>query len=235
MSYKRKRVDDNPVAFKFRTEKQEIAWETIESNDITFLVGPAGTAKTFIATAYALDSLYAGRTHKITMTRPVVEAGEKLGFLPGDIEGKLKPFMRPIDDSSDKIVGSDNSKKLKEDKSLEIVTLAHMRGRTLDKSVCLLDEAQNATIEQIEMFMTRIGKDSKLIITGDPYQTDIGRQCHLMEIVDCIRDVDGVGVVEFDESDIQRHRIIGPIVRRVNALKEQLRSQASSFSRERAY
>ena len=187
----------------------------MEKEPLTFGLGAAGTGKTFRAVAGALRSLRRGEGRRLVITRPVVEAGERLGFLPGDLQAKLDPYMRPIYDALSEILGFEDLAKLEESGVIEIAPLAYMRGRTLSNAFVILDEAQNTTIMQMKMFLTRMGQDSRMVVTGDPSQNDLdrGRTSGLMDAVRRLRGFEGVGVVEFTGKDIVRHPLVEQIVR----------------------
>lgn len=188
--------------------------ESITENSITFGLGPAGTGKTFLAMAMALQSLMAKEVRKIVLTRPVVEAGENLGFLPGDLIQKITPYLKPLYDTMEMLLPLSIIKQLEESGMFEVAPLAYMRGRTLHNSVVILDEAQNTTREQMKMFLTRMGEGSKLIITGDPGQSDISgaKKSGLSHAVSLLGKIKGIGVVEFSASDVVRHSLVQKIV-----------------------
>lgn len=201
--------------FEFLNNQQRNAWQTIEENDITFLIGPAGCAKSFLSSAYACSSILTKKAKKIYITRPIVEAGsEKLGYLPGTFEEKTGPYFTPIFDALDELVGPVGFQREIVAKTLEIRPLAYMRGTNLNEAVCILDEAQNITYQQMVLYLTRIGKNSKMIINGDPRQSDIQRCC-LEEIVDRLTGLKGVGVIKFDSSAIVRNPLISKILERL--------------------
>lgn len=187
----------------------------IKKNTITFGVGPAGTGKTYLAVAMAVSAMRAHQVNRIILTRPAVEAGEKLGFLPGDLQDKVDPYLRPLYDSLFELFGADTFSKLFEKGSIEVAPLAYMRGRTLDDAFIILDEAQNTTSEQIKMFLTRLGFNSKIIITGDVTQIDLPDKSRsgLIEAVKVLRDVDDIEIVEFTDKDVVRHRLVQDIIR----------------------
>ncbi|WP_338817717.1 PhoH family protein [Parvimonas micra] len=186
----------------------------IEENIITFGIGPAGTGKTFLAIAMAAKALKNNSVSKIILTRPAVEAGENLGFLPGDLQEKIDPYLRPLYDSLYNILGYDNFLRLKEKGIIEVAPLAYMRGRTLDDAFIILDEAQNATNEQMKMFLTRIGFESKAVITGDITQIDLGRRKNsgLVSVSKILNDINGINFNYFDSSDVVRHSIVMKII-----------------------
>ncbi len=187
--------------------------DLIKNNDITFGIGPAGTGKTYLAVAYASQMLKNKMYDRIILTRPAVEAGESLGFLPGDLKDKVDPYLRPIYDVLFEIFGYESYQKLIEKNIIEIAPLAYMRGRTLEKSVIVLDEAQNTTVEQMKMFITRLGFSSKMIITGDNTQTDLSKKqtSGLMHARKILFKTDGIGFCDLNKIDVVRH----PLVRRV--------------------
>ena len=186
----------------------------IEDNIITFGIGPAGTGKTFLAIAMAAKALKNNSVSKIILTRPAVEAGENLGFLPGDLQEKIDPYLRPLYDSLYNILGYDNFLRLKEKGIIEVALLAYMRGRTLDDAFIILDEAQNATNEQMKMFLTRIGFESKAVVTGDITQIDLGRRksSGLVSVSKILNNIKGINFNYFDSSDVVRHSIVMKII-----------------------
>jgi phosphate starvation-inducible PhoH-like protein len=200
---------------EFLNAAQRSIWSDLEKNDIIFLLGSAGTGKTFIATAYSIYSFLRKETSKIMITRPIVEAGASMGYLPGSADEKLHPYMLPIYDTLDELVGKEGPQRMALNRSLEVAPLAYLRGRTFKHSVCLLDEAQNCTYTQIKLFLTRIGEGSKLIITGDPFQSDLGGKVALMEIVEKLSDVKNIAVIKIGDESIVRHPIIGDITSRI--------------------
>jgi phosphate starvation-inducible PhoH-like protein len=183
---------------------------------VVFLLGPAGCGKTMISCAFAISEILAGKKEQIVLTRPIVEAGENLGFLPGDLNEKVSPYMVPMYDSIQKCVGREGQQKEIIENSIRVSPLAFMRGVTFDDSICIFDEAQNATKSQLKLFLTRFGQNSKIIITGDPYQSDLkpGDQ-GLMHVVKQLEDLPGVGVIYFKASSIVRHPLIGSILERL--------------------
>ena len=201
-----------PIKPKTLGQKKYIS--AIEENIITFGIGPAGTGKTFLAIAMATKALKNNSVSKIILTRPAVEAGENLGFLPGDLQEKIDPYLRPLYDSLYNILGYDNFLKLKEKGIIEVAPLAYMRGRTLDDAFIILDEAQNATNEQMKMFLTRIGFESKAVITGDITQIDLGRRKNsgLVSVSKILNNIKGINFNYFDSSDVVRHSIVMKII-----------------------
>lgn len=199
--------------FNFLNEYQRDAWHQIENNEVIFLLGPAGTGKTQIATAYATQAILQKKARKFLLTRPMVTT-EQMGFLPGDQNDKLHPFLIPILDCLDECCGKDGQDRKRVDESMEFAPIAFMRGRSFNWSVAILDEAQNATIEQLKLFLTRIGKKSKLIITGDPYQSDL-KMSGLMSVVHRLRGIDGIAVVELTDAAQVRNPIITKILQKI--------------------
>jgi phosphate starvation-inducible protein PhoH and related proteins len=199
---------------KPKSVNQRVLVETVNENDIVFAIGPAGTGKTYVAVAMAVRALKNKEVKKIIITRPAVEAGESLGFLPGDLREKVDPYLRPVYDALDDMVPKEKLKHYLENDIVEIAPLAYMRGRTLHKAFILLDEAQNTTHMQIKMFLTRMGPQSKVIITGDTTQIDLPKNQHsgLLGAVDLVKDINGIGVVYFDGNDVVRHRLVKQIV-----------------------
>jgi len=190
--------------------------QSVLHNDYVFAVGPAGTGKTYLAVAVAAAQLLDNRVRRIVLTRPAVEAGERLGFLPGDLEEKINPYLRPVYDALYDILGYQRVSKLMDRQTIEIAPLAFMRGRTLNDAFIILDEAQNTTREQMKMFLTRMGFHSKTIITGDITQIDLpgGRRSGLVEAIEVLDGVEGIGFVRFTHRDVVRHRLVQRIVDR---------------------
>ncbi|MEM8758646.1 MAG: PhoH family protein, partial [Planctomycetota bacterium] len=198
---------------KPRSDNQAYYLEAIRSNDLVFGLGPAGTGKTYLAVAAAVHLLKADRVRKIVLVRPAVEAGERLGFLPGDLEAKVNPYLRPLIDALHDMVDFGTLRRFSESDVLEIAPLAYMRGRTLNHAVVILDEAQNTTVAQMKMFLTRLGHGSKMIVTGDPTQVDLPDAAHsgLIDAARRFRRLRGVGFVALEKTDVVRH----PLVQRV--------------------
>jgi phosphate starvation-inducible PhoH-like protein len=194
--------------------------DAIEQLDIVFGVGPAGTGKTYLAMAQAVSFLVAKRVNRIVLTRPAVEAGEKLGFLPGDLQEKVNPYLRPLYDALYDMLEFDRVERLFDRGTIEIAPLAFMRGRTLNDAFVVLDEAQNTTSEQMKMFLTRLGFGSKAVITGDITQVDLpaGRTSGLVEAIRVVGDISGIEVVRFDERDVVRHPLVQEIIKAYEAL-----------------
>jgi phosphate starvation-inducible PhoH-like protein len=202
-----------------KTINQRRYLEAIEAYDIVFGVGPAGTGKTYLAMAQAVSFLVAKKVSRIILARPAVEAGEKLGFLPGDLQEKVNPYLRPLYDALYDMLDVDRVARYIERGTIEIAPIAFMRGRTLNDSFVILDEAQNTTAEQMKMFLTRLGFGSKAVITGDVTQIDlpVGRPSGLVEALSVVKDVEGVGFIYFDERDVVRHRLVQQIVKAYEA------------------
>ena len=197
-----------------RTPKQVIYLKNIQSNDINFGIGPAGTGKTYLAVASAVDALNREKVKRIVLVRPAVEAGERLGFLPGDLAQKVDPYLRPLYDALYDLAGYDNVTKLFEKGILEVAPLAYMRGRTLNQSFIILDEAQNTTPEQMKMFLTRIGFGTKAVVTGDITQIDLakGQKSGLIEIQKILKNIKGIEFTKFKSEDVVRHPLVQKIV-----------------------
>ncbi len=202
-----------PIRSKTIGQKQYI--KAIEANEIVFSIGPAGTGKTFLAVAMAVNAFRNRKISRIILTRPAVEAGEKLGFLPGDLQNKVDPYMRPLYDSLHELMGAESYTKNMERGIIEVSPLAYMRGRTLDDAFIILDEAQNTTPEQMKMFLTRIGFNSKAVVTGDITQIDLmpNQKCGLIEAKRILSDVKGISFVELTEKDVVRSGIVQRIIR----------------------
>lgn len=200
---------------KAKTLGQQKYIDLINKNTIVFGVGPAGTGKTYLAVAMAVKAFRAKEVNRIILTRPAVEAGEKLGFLPGDLQQKVDPYLRPLYDALFEMLGAENFQKYQEKGNIEVAPLAYMRGRTLDDSFIILDEAQNTTPEQMKMFLTRLGFNSKIVVTGDVTQIDLpdGKKSGLKEAVRILKDIDDISVVRFTEKDVVRHRLVQDIIK----------------------
>ena len=201
-----------PIKAKTVGQRQYV--ESIRKNTIVLGVGPAGTGKTFLAVAMAVRALREKQVNRIILTRPAIEAGEKLGFLPGDLQSKIDPYLRPLYDALYEMMGAEHYQKLVEKGTIEIAPLAYMRGRTLDDSFIILDEAQNATPEQMKMFLTRLGFNSKAVVTGDLTQTDLprGQKSGLSTAVKILSGIEDIGIHYFSERDVVRHRLVQKII-----------------------
>ena len=205
----------NGKTVRARTANQKNMVQQTDRNDIVFAIGPAGTGKTYTAVALAVRALKNKQVKKIILTRPAVEAGENLGFLPGDLKEKIDPYLRPLYDALDDMIPADKLGYYMSTRTIEIAPLAYMRGRTLDNAFIILDEAQNATDLQLKMFLTRIGANAKAIITGDVTQVDLPRnqKSGLKTAVRILQNIDGIGHIELDEDDVVRHRLVKSILR----------------------
>ena len=197
-----------------RSEGQKVYLEAIKNNDIVISIGPAGTGKTYLAVAAAIDAHRKNRVKRIILARPAVEAGENLGFLPGDLQEKVDPYLRPLYDALEDIMPADWVRRALEARTIEIAPLAYMRGRTLADAFVILDEAQNATTAQMKMFLTRLGLNSKVVITGDKTQIDLPRKedSGLLEIERILKGIDGIDIVYLDSKDVVRHRLVKEII-----------------------
>ena len=220
---------------KPRTPNQAKYMEAIEKHPVTFGVGPAGTGKTFLAVAMAVAAVKAGAFRKLVLVRPAVEAGEHLGFLPGDLEAKIRPYLRPLYDSLEDLLSPATLKRFMEEGIVEICPLAYMRGRTLNHAVVILDEAQNTTNAQMKMFLTRMGAESKMIITGDISQVDLpgGQPSGLSTAIRILRGVDGIAVMRMAQADIVRHAVVQRIVKAYGISEENQRRRENENDPER--
>ena len=202
-----------PIKPKTLGQKKYI--ECIKNNTITLGAGPAGTGKTYLAVAMAVNAFRAKEINRIILTRPAVEAGEKLGFLPGDLQQKVDPYLRPLYDALFDMLGAESFQRYQERGSIEVAPLAYMRGRTLDDSFIILDEAQNTTREQMKMFLTRLGFNSKIVVTGDITQIDLpdGKKSGLVEAMKILKGIDDIAINVFTEKDVVRHRLVQDIIK----------------------
>ena len=221
LSYKESNIAKDIICFthkgkplKPKTLGQKQYVESIRGNDIVFGIGPAGTGKTYIAVAMAVNAFKNKEVQKIILARPAVEAGERLGFLPGDLQDKVDPYLRPLYDALYDVLGRDATLRLKEKEAIEVVPLAYMRGRTLDNSFIILDEAQNTTREQMKMFLTRMGFGSKVVVTGDVTQIDLpkGKKSGLVEAARVLRNVKGIEFCYLKDADVVRHELVKRII-----------------------
>lgn len=221
LSYKDNNVNKDVICFthkgkpiKPKTIGQKSYVESIRENDIVLAVGPAGTGKTYMAVAMAVNAFKNKEVEKIILARPAVEAGERLGFLPGDLQEKVDPYLRPLYDALYDIMGRDAALRLREREAIEVVPLAYMRGRTLDKSFIILDEAQNSTKEQMKMFLTRLGFGSKAVVTGDVTQIDLprGKKSGLLDALKILEGVSGIGFCFLKDADVVRHALVRRII-----------------------
>ena len=207
---------------KPKTLGQEKYVDAIKGSTVVFGIGPAGTGKTYLAVAMAVNAFRAKEVNRIILTRPAVEAGEKLGFLPGDLQQKVDPYLRPLYDALFDMLGAENFQRYQERGNIEVAPLAYMRGRTLDDSFIILDEAQNTTPEQMKMFLTRLGFNSKMVITGDVTQIDLpdGKRSGLVEATKILKNVDDIKTIKFNEKDVVRHRLVQDIVKAYEKYEE---------------
>ena len=206
--------DYNGRPIRVKNVGQSNYFNSVRKNDIVFGVGPAGTGKTFLAVAMAVSALRKGEVKRIVLTRPAVEAGENLGFLPGDLKEKVDPYLRPLYDSLYTILGVEHTGRLMERETIEVAPLAYMRGRTLDDAFVILDEAQNTTIQQMKMFLTRLGFGSKMIINGDITQIDLprGTKSGLIHATNVLKNVDVIGQIQFGADDVIRHPLVSEVI-----------------------
>ncbi|MDU5756708.1 MAG: PhoH family protein [Staphylococcus epidermidis] len=204
-----------------KTMGQRIYINAMKRNDLVFGIGPAGTGKTFLAVVYAAKQLRKGSVKRIVLTRPAVEAGESLGFLPGDLKEKVDPYLRPLYDGLNTVLGREQTQRLIERGVIEIAPLAYMRGRTLDDAFVILDEAQNTTHAQMKMFLTRLGFGSKMVVTGDQTQIDLpkGIKSGLKEAVKKLSGVSGISIMKMDQSDVVRHPLVSKIINRYEGVE----------------
>jgi len=209
-----------------RTEGQKVYVEAIKKNEVVFVIGPAGTGKTYLAVAMAVASLEKGEVVRIILTRPTVEAGEKLGFLPGGLEEKIEPYLRPLYDALYEMILAEKFQSFLERGIIEIAPLAYMRGRTLNDAFIILDEAQNTTYEQMKMFLTRLGFGSKIVITGDITQIDLPprKPSGLVEVQSLFKDIKGIQTVYLTEKDVVRHRLVQEIVKAYEGYERRVRN-----------
>ena len=213
-------INGKPITAR-TIHQQELA-EAFEQNDLAFAIGPAGSGKTYTAIALAVNYLKSKRVRKIVLSRPAVEAGEKLGFLPGDMKDKIDPYLQPLYDALEDMIPPFKLKEYLENHIIQIAPLAFMRGRTLSDSVIILDEAQNTTPQQMKMFLTRLGFNSKMIVTGDVTQIDLpGKISGLVEALKILDNVKGIRIIHFDKQDIVRHRLVSRIVEAYDKSKRQ--------------
>ena len=201
-----------------RSDGQKQFYEAVQKDDMVFAIGPAGTGKTFLAVAFAVAAYKSRRVKRIILSRPAVEAGESLGFLPGDLKEKIDPYLAPLYDALNELMLAVNLKSLLSKRTVEVIPLAYMRGRTLDNAFVILDEAQNCSTMQMKMFLTRLGPNSRAIITGDKTQMDIPdkNDSGLLQAEQILKKIDGIGFVYLDQSDVVRHRLVKDIIKAYN-------------------
>jgi phosphate starvation-inducible PhoH-like protein len=204
----------NGPSVRARTAGQQRYIEGMDAHDVVFAIGPAGTGKTYLAVAKAIECMKRGTVRRIVLVRPAVEAGEKLGFLPGDFQAKIDPYLRPMHDALQDLLDSRTRGRWLESDAVEVSPLAYMRGRTMNRSFVILDEAQNTTVPQMLMFLTRLGEGSRMVVTGDPSQVDLPGNVSsgLADAVRKLDGVDGIGLVRLDASDVVRHPVVSRIV-----------------------
>lgn len=226
----------NGKTIRARTANQKLMVKAADANDIVFAIGPAGTGKTYTAVAIAVRALKNKIVKKIILTRPAVEAGESLGFLPGDLKEKIDPYLRPLYDALDDMIPADKLGYYMSTRTIEIAPLAYMRGRTLDNAFIILDESQNANDLQLKMFLTRIGANAKAIITGDPTQIDLpkNQRSGLWKAVSILRKIDGIAQIELNEEDVVRHRLVKQIIKAYNHADEVESGEQQFFSHKNA-
>ena len=207
--------DNTGKPIRVKTLGQKLYVDSVKQHDVTFGIGPAGTGKTFLAVTLAVTALKRGQVKRIILTRPAVEAGESLGFLPGDLKEKVDPYLRPVYDALYQILGKDQTTRLMEREIIEIAPLAYMRGRTLDDAFVILDEAQNTTIMQMKMFLTRLGFNSKMIVNGDISQIDLPRNVKsgLIDVQEKLKNIHQIDFVHFSAKDVVRHPVVAQIIR----------------------
>jgi len=212
----------NGLLIKARTPNQQRLVRSVYDHDMVFAIGPAGTGKTYTAVAMAVRALKNKEVRRIILTRPAVEAGENLGFLPGDLRDKLDPYLQPLYDALRDMIPQQKLLSYWEDNTIEIAPLAFMRGRTLDNAFVILDEAQNATSAQLKMFLTRMGRNAKFVITGDLTQIDLPRQQQsgLLQATQLLKDVKGIDIIQLDNTDVIRHRLVTDIIRAYDHLSQ---------------
>ena len=194
----------------FKNTAQKMAWAAFQQHDVLFLIGPAGVGKSFISCAFAIEQILAKQKKKIVLTRPIIESGESLGYLPGEFENKVHPYMMPMYDCIDNLVEGAHKERI--DNCVELAPLAYMRGRTFNDAVCIFDEAQNATYTQLKLFLTRLGENGKMIINGDPNQSDLPGKVQFMEVFRKLKEVEGIGFVEFGKDSIVRHPLVSKMI-----------------------
>ena len=205
-----------PVDIELRNDSQRAAWGAMSEDLVTFLLGAAGSGKTFLAMAYAINAVLERKCEKIVLTRPIVESGEKLGFLPGTFGEKVNPYMQPLYDAMEILVGRGGAQREAVNKAVVLAPLCYMRGRTFTDAICIFDEAQNASYAQLKLFLTRLGQNTQFIITGDPEQSDLyAHDVPLMNVVKKLSTIDEISTIRFDNNAIVRHPLITKMLRRL--------------------
>ena len=229
-------ITANGRPLKPKTLGQKKYTDLMRKNTIVFGIGPAGTGKTYLAMAMAITAFKNNEVNRIILTRPAIEAGEKLGFLPGDLQQKVDPYLRPLYDALHEIMGAENFMKHKEKGLIEVAPLAYMRGRTLDNAYIVLDEAQNTTPEQMKMFLTRIGYGSKAVITGDLTQIDLteGKHSGLLEATKILKNIEGIGMITLTNKDVVRHPLVQKIILAYETFEAQKRSDSKDGKKDRS-
>lgn len=211
-----KQDKQQPLEIEWRTANQKLAWGMLENNPMTFLLGSAGSGKTFLAMAYAINEILQKRRSHIVLTRPIVEAGEKLGFLPGGFGDKVNPYMQPLYDTMDALLGRFSTKREIVNKAIVLAPLCYMRGRTFNDAICIFDEAQNASYQQLKLFLTRFGQNTQVIVTGDPTQSDLPYSpAPLAEVVEKLKGATGIATLRFNDDDVVRHPLVSVILKRL--------------------
>jgi phosphate starvation-inducible PhoH-like protein len=211
-----KQDKNTPVEITLRNDSQKQAWKLLENSPMTFLLGSAGSGKTFLAMAYAINEVLNKRRSHIVLTRPIVEAGEKLGFLPGTFGDKVNPYMQPLYDTMDALLGKFSSKREIVNKSIVLAPLCYMRGRTFNDAICIFDEAQNATYTQLKLFLSRFGQNTQVIVTGDPQQSDLPfEHVPLSTVIEKLKGVSGISTHQFTHADVVRHPLVAAILKKL--------------------
>ena len=205
-----------PLIIEWRNASQKHAWNTMSKSPMTFLLGSAGSGKTFLAMAYALNEVLNKRREFIVLTRPIVEAGERLGYLPGTFGEKVNPYMAPLYDTMDALIGKCGPKREIINKSIMLAPLCYMRGRTFNNAICIFDEAQNASYQQLKLFLSRFGQNTQVIVTGDPFQSDLPYSPPpLVDVVARLQDVAGISTIKFTTNDVVRHPLVAAILKKL--------------------